>query len=156
MIIDVSHLSEGGFFDVSRCSRKPFVASHSCAKALCSHSRNLTDEQLRAISNSGGVAGVNFYAAFLREDARATYIKDIVRHVKYMLNVMGEDHVAFGSDFDGFRCEMEIADYSLFGRLRDALSQELSSRVLEKIMYKNVLRVMRDTLCTGENNLNFI
>ena len=104
ILVDLSHLNEAGFWDVRRLSRAPLVATHSNAHALCPASRNLTDAQLDAVRESGGVVGVNFAVTFLREDGHnepATPITEIVRHVDYLAERMGIDHVAFGSDFDG-------------------------------------------------------
>src|SRR6266567_9424098 len=104
IMLDLSHLNEAGFWDVARLSEAPLVATHSNAHALCPVSRNLTDGQLDAIRDSGGVVGVNFAVTFLREDGRQapaeTPISAIVRHVDYLAERMGIDHVAFGSDFD--------------------------------------------------------
>ena len=87
MIVDVSHLSDGGFYDCVKYSEFPIVASHSNARSLCLHPRNLTDEMLRLLGNKGGVAGVNFYSAFLRKEGRAE-ISDIVKHILYMIEKM--------------------------------------------------------------------
>lgn len=146
MLIDVSHLSEGGFYDVAKYSKKPFVASHSCAGALCGHQRNLTDEQLKTLAESGGAAGVNFNAAFLRSGADYSYVSDIVKHVDYMVNLMGCDGVALGSDFDGIECGLEINGYEEYGKLISALQTKFSDDDVEKICSGNVLRVLKDVL----------
>jgi membrane dipeptidase len=101
ILVDLSHLNEAGFWDVQGISDAPLVATHSNAHALCPASRNLTDPQLDAIRDSGGVVGVNFAAGFLREDGHhdaATPIAEILRHIDYLVARMGIDHVAFGSD----------------------------------------------------------
>ena len=146
MIIDVSHLSEGGFFDVAKHTEKPFVASHSCARALCDHPRNLTDDQLRRVAESGGVVGVNFNAGFLRKNASVALVSDIIEHIRYMIRIMGEDHVALGSDFDGIECPTEISGYENYGSLADRIREEFKESTAEKICCKNVLRVMKDCL----------
>ena len=146
IIVDVSHLSEGGFYDVVKHSKKPFVASHSCARALCGNSRNLTDHQLKCIADSGGVAGVNYNSGFLRDNSKYTAIDDIVRHIDYMMSVMGSDSVALGSDFDGIKCELEAADYSQYGNLVAELEKKYPSNTVEKICYKNVLRIIKECL----------
>ena len=97
--VDVSHLNERGFFDLLDGSVPP-MASHSCARRLCNHFRNLTDDQLKALFEAGGFVGVNFYNAFLSEDHRAD-IDRVVDHMAYMCDLGGEDCVGFGSDFDG-------------------------------------------------------
>ena len=146
MIADVSHLSEGGFYDVARHSTKPFVASHSCARALRDHPRNLTDDQLRCIAGHGGVAGVNFYAPFLKENSDSTFVSDIIRHVEYMVNKAGEDHVALGADLDGMDSKLEGGGYGCYGPVVRKLEEIFSPRVAEKICYKNALRVLKDCL----------
>lgn len=149
MLIDVSHLSDGGFWDVSRISRRPFAATHSNCRALSSHPRNLTDEMIRVLADSGGVAGLNFFPPFLSPtpNAQRSRVEDMCRHVLHMLKTGGEDCIALGSDFDGIHGELEIGSPSdmhlLFGALRDA---GLSTRQLEKFAYGNVLRVMRECI----------
>ena len=146
MIVDVSHLSEGGFYDVAEHSDKPFVASHSCARALCDHPRNLTDDQLKRIAQAGGVAGVNFNASFLREQSTKTFVDDIVGHIKYMISVMGDEHVALGSDFDGIDCRLEVENYDFYGEVVCRLEKIFPQKTVEKICYANVLRVLKDCL----------
>lgn len=147
MIVDVSHLSEGGFYDVARSAKKPFVASHSCVRALCDHPRNLTDGQIRALTQAGGVIGVNYNAPFLRRDAGTSTIEDIMRHIEYIYQKGGEDCVALGSDFDGIACDLEFNGYQGYHRLVSALSKRYSQRIVEKFCSKNVLGVMRECMC---------
>lgn len=101
MAIDVSHLSDGGFWDVLKASRVPVVATHSNAREICPHPRNLSDEMMRALAEKGGVAGVNFYPYFLNSMGKAG-IEDIVRHITHMVDVGGIDFPAIGTDFDGY------------------------------------------------------
>ena len=153
MIIDVSHLSDGGFWDCIRCSRTPIVASHSNARSLCSHPRNLTDEMLRALGNKGGVAGVNFYSAFLREkdgtgESVRAGLEDIVRHMRRMMDQAGEDAVALGTDFDGFETEAlpeKIRGVQDMDLLWEAMRRSgITSRQIDKIAYGNASRIMRE------------
>lgn len=146
MLIDVSHLSEGGFYDVAKHSRKPFVASHSCARALCNHRRNLTDDQLKVLGNQGGLVGVNFYSAFLKEDSEYATIGQIVEHVKYMVNKAGMESVGLGSDFDGIDCELEFSDYASYPLLLDALSKHFTEDQLDMICNGNAFRVLKENL----------
>lgn len=146
MVVDVSHMSEGGFYDVAKYSKKPFVASHSCARALCDHSRNLTDEQLKCIAEKGGVVGVNFYAPFLSKSTVISKTDDIVNHIRHMINVMGDECVAFGSDFDGIDCDLEMGDYEGFKGLITKLEQSFSAETVERICYKNVIRVLKECI----------
>ena len=99
-VIDLSHASEQTFWDVLNISKKPPVVTHACCHALCPHPRNLTDRQLKALADRGGVLGITFYAPFLtgRDDAS---LSDVSRHIKHALNIMGTDGVGLGSDFDG-------------------------------------------------------
>ena len=145
IIVDVSHLNEGGFWDVARTSKKPFAASHSCARALCDHPRNLTDEQLKAIGEAGGVVGVNFYDEFLTEgETGYTGISDIVRHLVYMKDKAGIEALAFGSDFDGIESRLEFEDYTGFPSIVDALSGPFTDDEIDKICHGNFLRVMKE------------
>ena len=149
MLIDVSHLSDGGFYDVIQLSKKPIVASHSNARAVSPHPRNLTDDMIRKISEVGGVAGVNFYGAFLQPDAKLekSTIEALVTHIMYMSNLGGEDLVALGTDFDGISGEMEINSPLYMEKLFDELRKKgMSERQIEKLAYKNVLRVLHDVL----------
>lgn len=144
MIIDVSHLSDGGFWDVVKYSTKPFVASHSNARALCGHSRNLTDEMIKALAEQGGVCGINFYPCFLHDSGKAT-IADIANHAWHLYQVGGEDVVAIGTDFDGFdEGELDIANMGEMNLVYEALKKRgFTERQMEKILNGNILRVMQ-------------
>src|SRR5215831_13072997 len=110
ILIDLSHLNERGFWDVAAISNAPLVATHSNAHALSPHSRNLTDNQLAAIGETGGMVGVNFATSYLRPDGRqdaATPVGLVIEHLEHILKHVGEDGVAFGSDFDGARFQQE-------------------------------------------------
>ena len=102
MMVDISHAGEKSFYDALEISTKPIVASHSSARALCDHPRNLTDAQLKALAAKGGVAQVTLYDGFLRKEGHAT-IKDAINHLNHMVNIMGIEHVGIGTDFDGDR-----------------------------------------------------
>ena len=101
MMIDVSHVSEGTFWDVIKLSKDPVFASHSSVRALCDHDRNLTDEQLRALAKNGGVIHICIYDGYLNNDAKAASVDDVVKHIDHAVKVAGIDHVGIGSDFDG-------------------------------------------------------
>ena len=146
MLVDVSHLSEGGFYDVAKCSKKPFIATHSCARALCNHQRNLTDYQLKTLGKAGGVVGVNFESSFLKENSKyGTYVQ-IVKHTRYMVDKAGIEAVGFGSDFDGIPIAGEIEDFRGFPKLIDLLSEHLTDDEIDMISHKNMLRILRDNL----------
>lgn len=151
MAIDVSHLSDGGFRDVVRYAKKPFAASHSCCRALCENSRNLTDEMLRAVADKGGVVGVNYFGEFLRPDAPKHVSAALVTdHIERMLNIGGEDLPAFGSDYDGMDSILDWKDASGTQALvREMEARGISERIIEKICWKNVCRFLSDTL-TGK------
>jgi len=149
IVVDLSHLNEAGFWDVAALSDKPLVATHSNAHALSPASRNLTDAQLDAVRESGGVVGVNFAVSFLREDGlhdAATPISEIVRHVDYFAERMGIDHVAFGSDFDGALISEELGGAAGLPKLVDALrAAGYDDDAIAKITHENWLRVLRTT-----------
>jgi membrane dipeptidase len=149
ILVDLSHLNEAGFWDVQRISDAPLVATHSNAHALCAATRNLTDEQLDAIHDSGGVVGVNFAVGFLREDGHndaGTPITEIVRHVDYLAERMGIDHVAFGSDFDGALMPEELGGVAGLPKLVAALGAAgYDDDAVAKITHGNWLRVLDAT-----------
>lgn len=149
MLVDVSHLSDGGFWDCMKISKAPICASHSNARAICNHPRNLSDEMIRALGESGGVAGLNFYPAFLCESRKAV-LDDIARHAAYMIRTGGEDVVAIGTDFDGFDNEVRN---QWIGHVKDMehvwiamKKQGISERQIEKIMGDNALRVIKEAI----------
>ena len=153
MIVDVSHLSDGGFRDCIRYSRYPVAASHSNARSLCRHPRNLSDEMLRALGENGGVAGLNFYSAFLRErrgetDGRRASVDDIADHALWMIKKAGEDAVAMGTDFDGFDPDSlpdGIQGVQDIGKVWDAMRKKgITARQMDKIACGNVMRVMQE------------
>jgi membrane dipeptidase len=149
IMIDLSHLNEPGFWDVANLSTAPLVASHSGVHALCASPRNLTDRQLDAIKESGGLVGVNFHVGFLRADGQAnadTPLAEIVRHINYMVERIGIEHVALGSDFDGARMPAELGDVAglpkLMARFREHGYDETA---LRKIAFENWVRVLGQT-----------
>ena len=146
IIIDVSHMSEGGFYDVARYSKKPFVASHSCARALCNHRRNLTDDQLRTIGNAGGIVGVNFECSFLKEGSNCATYDQIIEHLLYMKDKAGIDAVGFGSDFDGIEDNGELVNYSGFKTLLERMEGKFTYDEIDKICRGNALRVIKDVI----------
>ncbi|RWM25274.1 dipeptidase [Mesorhizobium sp.] len=150
IMIDLSHLNEKGFRDVAALSDAPLVATHSNVHAICGHSRNLTDWQLGAIRESGGMVGLNFATGFLREDGRMnadTGLDIMVRHIDSLLQALGEDGVGLGSDFDGAMIPAVIGDVAGLPKLTDALAARGFGRALiEKIAYRNWLNVLERTI----------
>lgn len=146
IIVDVSHLNDGGFRELTKISRKPFIATHSNARAVTNHQRNLTDDMLKALADQGGVTGLNFCPQFLRENSKESRIEDMVRHVLHIRNVAGADVLAVGTDFDGIDGELEVGTPAKMPQLFDALSLAgLTDDELEKMAYSNFMRVFRET-----------
>jgi membrane dipeptidase len=149
VLVDLSHLNEKGFWDVASITEAPLVATHSNAHALCPASRNLTDRQLDAIRDSDGLVGVNFAAGFLRGDGRDeedTPLGEIVRHVDYLVERLGIEHVGFGSDFDGAKVPRALGDASGLPRLLEALRERgYGEAELRKLAHENWLRILRAT-----------
>lgn len=148
--LDLSHLNERGFWDVARTSDAPLIASHSNAHAICPHARNLTDDQLRTIAASGGIAGLNFGTYFLRPDGRAvpdTPIDVMLDHLDHMISVMGSEHVGLGSDFDGVGHMPEpIRDAASLPRLQAAMHERgYAPETIAAISRDNWLRVLEAT-----------
>lgn len=142
IIVDVSHLSDGGFASVVEHATKPFVASHSNSRTCTPVSRNLTDEMLYCLAEHGGVVGLNFCPAFLSSNTQENYIQDMVRHATHMRNKGGKDVLAMGTDFDGIGGTLAIEDISAMEKLWDALTLAgFSSSELEGMWQKNALRV---------------
>ncbi|WP_425059543.1 hypothetical protein SCACP_01350 [Sporomusa carbonis] len=146
MLIDVSHLSDQGFYDVAALSVKPFVASHSNARALTGHPRNLTDDMIKLLAEKGGVMGLNFEKTFLGSDS-VSRVADMVEHLKHIRKVGGIDVIAIGSDFDGISEELELSHAGEMYKLVDALRENgFGQDAIEKICWGNALRVIKDTL----------
>jgi membrane dipeptidase len=146
MAVDVSHASDRATREILALAAEngsPVVATHSNARALADHPRNLADPELRAIAKSGGVVGVNFHSAFLTRSGNAT-LADVVRQVKYLVNLMGPEHVAIGSDFEGeIRPPAELSDARGYQKLARALIQAgLPRDTVEAVFAKNALRVL--------------
>lgn len=143
MMIDLSHASEDTFYDVLKQSQQPVVCSHSSARALCNHPRNVSDDQIRAIAAQGGVVQVTFYNGFLRETGEASII-DAVQHILHVIKVGGIDAVGIGSDFDGDGGVSGLRNASDHILLTRALQAEgLTTEQLKKVWGENFLRVMR-------------
>ena len=167
IIPDLSHASEDAFWDVInrfKRTKKPVIASHSCAFGICAAARNLKDDQIKALGDSGGVVGANFFSAFLSEPFRQAFeieVKNgnpnpdisvkvpaslIADHIEYMVNIAGEDCVALGSDFDGIPAAPEGVTGSDFYPVLEAelRSRGYSDKRIEKIFCTNFLRVLEE------------
>ncbi len=149
VMIDLSHLNEAGFRDVAKHSEAPLVATHSNAHAICPHARNLTDWQLDAIAESDGMVGLNFAAAFLREDGQMrpdVPLETMLRHLDHLIGRMGEDRVGFGSDFDGAMVPEAIGDAAGLPALQKAMAKHgYNDKLMRKLGHENWLRVLRKT-----------
>jgi len=150
IIIDVSHLSDDGIYDVYNNTSKPFIASHSNAREICSHQRNLTDDMIKKIGERGGLIGVNFYSSFLNNNYKSSdtsKIEDIINHIKYISNTGGIDCVGIGSDFDGIDCSLEFENSSkmqlIYGEMKKSGFREED---IEKVFYKNAIRLFKELL----------
>ncbi len=151
MIIDISHLNDAGIRDVFAHTRKPFVASHSNARALAGHPRNLTDDMIRGLGERGGVAGINYCPAFLHdwkdEEQARSLISHMVDHMRHMKQTGGVGCVGLGSDFDGIRGELELGDGSGLPLLEAEMRRQgFTSSEIEAVFHGNVLRVYREIL----------
>lgn len=146
MIVDVSHAADGVFWDVAEMVKGPFVASHSNARTVEGHSRNLTDEMIKALAEHGGVMGINFFSKFLGHDGTGS-IEQIIAHFKHIKQVGGVDVLALGSDFDGFGGHSGVRTCADFPKLYGALAQAgFTAEELDKITYKNALRVIKEVI----------
>ena len=155
ILIDLSHLNERGFWDVAAISNAPLVATHSNAHAISPHSRNLTDQQLAAICQSGGLAGLNFASSFLRPDGRQdkdTPLDLMIQHIEHMLEHAGEDGVGLGSDFDGATIPAELGDAAGLQNLVQAMRKRgFGKSLIEKLCFRNWLRVLGRTWGTAQD-----
>ncbi len=148
MLVDVSHISTAGFWSVIETSTKPIIATHSNAKSLCSHPRNLNDEQIKALAQNGGLAGITFAGQFLEEDWRNACIESVHKHIDYMLNLIGnDDHIGFGSDFDGIsHPPYNIQGVQDYKPLIEYLSKYYSDETINKITNQNVINLLQKVL----------
>lgn len=149
ILVDVSHLSDGGFYDVADIVKKPFVASHSNCRELAPATRNLTDHMIRVLAEHGGVAGINFEPTFLNENPKDTLsrVERMCDHVEHFIRIGGVECVGIGTDFDGIGGEFEISDCTRMEKLFSALRKRgISEDALEKIAYGNVERVIREVM----------
>ncbi|HSL94253.1 MAG TPA: dipeptidase [Bacillota bacterium] len=147
MIVDVSHLSERSFWDCIETSRQPIIASHSNAKALCGHVRNLTDDQIVALAKNGGVMGINLSSEFLVQEGQAS-IADVVRHIDHICALVGPEHVGLGADFDGIKePPFGLMDVSQFPALTEALVEHGFDEIFIKgFLGGNFMRVIETVI----------
>lgn len=146
MIVDVSHLGDDGFWDVVKYCDGPFVASHSNARAVCNHTRNMTDDMIRALADKGGVMGLNFCGDFLNPNGKSR-VEDMVRHAKHIINAGGSDILGLGTDYDGIDGDLELDHCDKMPLLAQEMERQgFSTEQIEKIFHGNVLRLYREVL----------
>lgn len=154
MIVDVSHINEKGFWDVISTSTRPIIATHSNARKLCNHGRNLTDQQIIAIGNKGGLIGLNACGGFVREDRNNQYALELARHGKYIADLIGVEHVACGFDYMDFLIG-DYADDMLIDMTNASYTQNLikglyevgfSDKEVEMIAFDNVYNFLEREL----------
>lgn len=147
IIVDVSHLSDAGFWDVAAITKKPFLASHSNARSLCAHKRNLSDAQIRTIAERGGVIGLNYCTEFLENNPSDISMDSFIRHIHHIIHVGGEDVLALGSDFDGIDTNPVLPHAGALSGLFDAMEQSgMKASVMDKIRGENALRMMKEVI----------
>jgi membrane dipeptidase len=147
ILLDISHLSDRGAYDLLAASRDPVIASHSNARSVCPHARNLTDDLIRKLADRGGVIGLNCYPPFLSPDAQEASFDVLCHHARHLYKIGGEGCIALGSDFDGFGQNPLIPDACAFSHLGEALLRHgFTARQVDAILFENALRVFAQVL----------
>ncbi|MDF2612618.1 MAG: Membrane dipeptidase [Clostridia bacterium] len=145
MLIDISHLSEASVKDIRSIYKRPIIASHCNSRAIYNHTRNLSDDMIRLVADSGGIMGINLYGLFL-DGSEVSTINAICKHIEYIYQLGGEDILAFGTDFDGINCDLEVCNAGQMGKLIDALTKLYPQSFIDKLTYKNAERVIMENL----------
>lgn len=149
IIIDVSHSSEKTFWDITKCTNRTIVATHSCVNSICNHPRNLKDEQIIEIANREGIIGICFASHFLNESGKSNVV-DIINHIKYIKDLVGIDYIGLGSDFDGVDFDdmpSDIRGIKDINKLEEKMKMEgFTEEEINKVMGENWLRVLRNIL----------
>ena len=148
MVVDVSHISDAGFFDVIETTTKPIIASHSNCRALCNHRRNLTDEMIKALADKGGVMGMNFAPDFIDGRKENATLERLLDHVGHVVKIAGVDHVGLGSDFDGIETTPKgLEDVARMPYLTEGLIKKgYKEDYILKILGENFLRVFSEVI----------
>jgi len=148
ILIDVSHISDPGFWDVLECAPGPIVATHSNARSVFFHTRNLTDEQITAIIENRGVIGLNLFVDFM--GTQPTSVETVVAHLEHILELGGENTVALGGDWDGAEPLVggfnDISDWRVF--FEELLRRNYSEELIQKLFYFNMMRIVREVCST--------
>lgn len=146
MLMDVSHCSDQSFADLAALSQKPLIATHSNAREICPHPRNLTREQFCMIRDRGGMVGLNLYPPFL-SGSDCAVISDLLRHIDYFLSLGGEDHIGFGADFDGIdSCMFPVSGIESYEWLSHELEKHYSESIVKKLFYENYFTFLKKNL----------
>ncbi|MDP3058838.1 MAG: dipeptidase [bacterium] len=147
IIVDVSHISEPGFWDVLAVTKKPIIASHSNSKQICNHRRNLTDAQIIALAKNGGVMGMNMAAEFVHESEEPT-IEHVVDHIEHIIGLVGSKHVGIGADYDGITLAAKgLEDVSKIPALTEAMyRRKFSEDQIRDVLGLNFMRVINEVL----------
>ena len=148
MLIDVSHLSDSGFWDVIKTSKKPIIASHSNCRSLSNHPRNLADEQIEAFGKNGGIIGVVFSPGFIDRDPAKQTVDRLLDHIDYIKDIIGIEHIGIGSDFDGFPgLPKGLEDVTKMPNItKGLLKRGYSEQDVKKILGENYLRVFKEVI----------
>ncbi len=137
IIIDVSHLSDGGFYDVYKHGKRPFMATHSDARSICNVSRNLTDDMIKKLADKGGITGINFCGDFLSPDGKST-TEAMIKHIRHIIKVGGLEVVGLGTDYDGIEGDLELKGAQDLPYLAEAMERaKFSTNEIEAVCYKN-------------------
>lgn len=144
IVADVSHLSDEGFEDVYRYGKRPFIATHSNARSICGHSRNLTDEMIRKLAEKGGVTGLNFGGEFLQNNGEST-VEAMLRQMRHIMNIGGTEVLCLGTDFDGVEDLRDIQGCAQMNKLIEGMERTgFTSNEIEGICYRNAEKFMRN------------
>ena len=145
--VDLSHLSDKGFYDAIACSEKPIVLSHSNARGVCKHVRNLSDDMLKKLADNGGIMGINCAKIFLNDEKKKgeKTLQCMLEHILYIKSKIGVEHIAIGTDFDGIDTDIELEDASKIPLLITALENaKFTADEIDCITHKNALRVFKE------------
>lgn len=152
MLLDVSHLSQAGFWELVDLSNRPFIASHSNAEAICSHPRNLNDDQIKALIAMDGRIGLTFFPAFVRNGGKAC-VEDLIKHIEHVCSLGGERHIMFGSDFDGIDSWVENLEHpGKYPEFTDLLLRKYPEKLVKGWLYDNAISYLSLNLPSQEFN----
>lgn len=143
IVVDVSHLNDAGFWELEKIATRPFIATHSNARAVCKVPRNLTDDQFRAIAERGGIVGLNYHQDFVHESGEKYDFDQLIAHVEHWLELGGEDVIALGADRDGSTIPAWLADCSAQKDLYDQVEERLGETIARKLFAENALRFLQ-------------